>query len=205
MSFASLIHSRPLSTSSKRLCREFPLLLVGWMVLTSFCGAIVMGLVMDGILRTVLDSKEDELLASRHLALSTAYRDAGLPGVEKLLRSNSFQHEYIRLSQPSGQMILEQNPDHVRFNHPLLPRPAIGGNSSVPDWAETITDRGLDYDLLTGRLPGGATLCLGLNEQPQEKFFRRSEKVAVQIGGSFLVLGILGAAILLFRFREPTS
>ncbi len=202
MHSADIFHLRAFYTSREHSPLRFPALLLSWMLFTSVCGAFIMGFLMDGILRNVLDSKEHELLSSRHLTVSTAYRDAGLPGVVRLLRYESFRQDYILLTDASGKILLKQNPDHVRFTRPLTPMPTIGGESTVCDWQETVTDHGLDYDLLSGRLPGGATLRMGINERPQEKFFRRSEKITAQAGGSFIVLGLLGATILIYQFQK---
>ncbi len=202
MHSAGIFHLRSFYTDRTHSALRFPALLLSWMLFTSVCGAFIMGFLMDGILRNVLDSKERELLSSRHLTVSTAYRDAGLPGVVRLLHHESFRQDYIHLSDVSGKILLEQNPDHVRFTRPLTPMPTISGESTVRDWQETVTDSGIDYDLLSGRLPGGATLRMGINEQPQEKFFRRSEKLAAEAGGSFIVLNIIGSTILIYQFRK---
>ncbi len=201
MNTGNLIQLRSFYAGLAKAELQFPFLLAGWMVVTSICGALIMGLVMDGILRNLLENKERELLSVRHLAVSTAYREAGQPGVERLLRMKDFRGDFIRFSTGEGTVIFEQNPDRIRFDHPAVPMQVIGGGSYVPGWSETVSSKGDDYDIYEGKLPGKVRLEMGFNEKRQENFFQRADWIAAEVGLSFIVINLLGAVVLLLRSR----
>ncbi len=168
-------------------------MVVGWMAFTFLAGAFVMGFVLDGILRNALDDQARELLASRYLTLRMAYGNHGLPAAEKLLSTPDFAAYYVHLTDPKGGVLLDQNPRHARWDEPLVAMPTLDQTRDVPDWRETRTAEGLDYDLLSHRLHDGSTLVMGVCENSQETFFRHIKNLGLQIIATFIVLGVVGA------------
>ena len=137
-----MIHLRAFYASSKKTTVQFAVLLFGWMMFTSVCGLLMMGYVMDDMLRTALDAKQLELLAARHLTLGTAYRAAGEVGLETVIKNESFKNDYIRLTNRDGSTSFEINPEKIHFNRPGTPLKTISGNSEVPGWQKAITATG---------------------------------------------------------------
>ena len=185
-----------------RVSQALGLRLAAWYLGTFLASTVVIGVLTYGLLASLLEQRDHDIIQSTLREYATRYQAGGLPALARAIeieqRSGSREPLFVRLVGPFEDVLLYSLPETWgAFDLPELP----GGPNAI--WSQVRSrDRNAVLEVATIDL-GGALLQVGKTSEARNQLLSNFRRVLMLGAGFALVIGVVGGMFLTRSTLKP--
>ena len=186
-----------------RVRQALGLRLAAWYLGTFLASTMVMGGLTYGLLASLLESRDHDIIQSTLREYATRYQAGGLPALARAIeieqRSGSREPLFVRLVGPFQDVLLYSLPETWgAFNLAELP----GGPNAI--WSQVrASDRNAVLEVATINVGGGSLLQVGKTSEARNQLLSNFRRVLILGAGLALVIGVAGGLFLTRSTLKP--
>ena len=187
---------------AERVSQALGLRLAAWYLGTFLASTLVIGGLTYGLLATLLERRDHDIIQSTLREYATRYQAGGLPALARAIeieqRSGSREPLFVRLVGPFEDVLLYSLPETWgAFDVTELP----GGPNAI--WSQVQSrDRNAVLEVATIDL-GGAVLQVGKTTEARNQLLANFRRVLMLGAGLALVIGVAGGVFLTRSTLKP--
>jgi len=185
-----------------RIRQALGLRLAAWYLGTFLVSSLVIGGLTYGLLSSLLESRDHDIIQSTLREYATRYQAGGLPAlasaIEAEQRSGSREPLFVRLVGPFEDVLLYALPETWgAFDLPSLP----GGPNAI--WSQVrASDRNAVLEVASVNV-GGAILQVGKTSESRDQLLVNFRRLLMLGAGAAVVIGIAGGLLLTRSTLKP--
>jgi len=186
-----------------RVRQALGLRLAAWYLGTFLASTMVMGGLTYGLLASLLESRDHDIIQSTLREYATRYQAGGLPALARAIeieqRSGSREPLFVRLVGPFQDVLLYSLPETWgAFNLAELP----GGPNAI--WSQVrASDRNAVLEVATINVGGGSLLQVGKTSEARNQLLSNFRRALILGAGLALVIGVAGGLFLTRSTLKP--
>jgi signal transduction histidine kinase len=186
-----------------RLGQALGLRLAAWYLGTFLVSTVVIGGLTYGLLSSLLEARDHDIIQSTLREYATRYQAGGLPALARAIeieqRSGTREPLFVRLVGPFQDVLLYSLPEAWgAFDLSELP----GGPSDI--WAQVrARDRNAVLEVATVRVGGGSVLQVGKTSEARNQLLANFRRVLIMGAGVALMIGVVGGVFLTRSTLKP--
>ena len=190
------------SRLADRISQALGLRLAAWYLGTFLASTLVIGGLTYGLLASLLETRDHDIIQSTLREYGTRYQAGGLPALARAIeieqRSGSREPLFVRLVGPFQDVLLYSLPETWgAFDLSSIP----GGPNAI--WAQVQSrDRNAVLEVATLDL-GGAVLQVGKTTEARNQLLANFRRVLMLGAGFALVIGVVGGLFLTRSTLKP--
>jgi signal transduction histidine kinase len=188
---------------SDRISQALGLRLAAWYLGTFLASTLVIGGLTYGLLATLLETRDHDIIQSTLREYATRYQAGGLPALARAIeieqRSGSREPLFVRLIGPFEDVLLYSLPETWgAFDLAELP----GGPDAI--WSRVrARDRNAVLEVATINVGVGYALQVGKTSEARNQLLANFRRVLMLGGGAALLIGIVGGLFLTRSTLKP--
>jgi signal transduction histidine kinase len=196
---SSKLASRP----GDRLSQALGLRLAAWYLGTFLASSLVISGLTYGLLASLLEARDHDLVQSTLREYATRYQAGGLPALARAIeieqRSGTREPLFVRLVGPFQDVLLYSLPESWgAFDLADLP----GGADAI--WAQVrARDRNAVLEVASIRVGGGSILQVGKTNETRQQLLANFRRVLALGAGAALMIGVVGGVFLTRSTLKP--
>jgi signal transduction histidine kinase len=177
--------------------------LAAWYLGTFLASTLVIGGLTYGLLATLLEQRDHDVIQSTLREYATRYQAGGLPALARAIeleqRSGSREPLFVRLIGPFEDVLFYSLPETWgAFDLAELP----GGPNAI--WSQVrARDRNAVLEVATINVGGGAALQVGKTTEARNQLLSNFRRVLMLGAGAALVIGVVGGIFLTRSTLKP--
>jgi signal transduction histidine kinase len=186
-----------------RVSQALGLRLAAWYLGTFLASTIVIGGLTYGLLASLLETRDHDIIQSTLREYATRYQAGGLPALARAIeieqRSGTREPLFVRLVGPFQDVLLYSLPETWgAFDLSELP----GGPNAI--WSQVRSqDRNAVLEVATINLGGGSQLQVGKTSEARNQLLSNFRRVLMLGAGFALVIGVVGGMFLTRSTLKP--
>jgi signal transduction histidine kinase len=186
-----------------RISQALGLRLAAWYLGTFLASTVVIGVLTYGLLASLLETRDHDIIQSTLREYATRYQAGGLPALARAIeieqRSGSREPLFVRLVGPFEDVLLYSLPETWgAFDLSALP----GGANAI--WAQVrASDRNAVLEVATIHVGGGTVLQVGKTSEARNQLLSNFRRVLMLGAGFALVIGVVGGVFLTRSTLKP--
>lgn len=186
-----------------RISQALGLRLAAWYLGTFLASTLVIGGLTYGLLASLLETRDHDIIQSTLREYATRYQAGGLPALARAIeleqRSGSREPLFVRLLGPFEDVLLYSLPETWgAFDLSELP----GGPNAI--WSQVrARDRNAVLEVATIDIGGGAVLQVGKTSEARNQLLSNFRSVLMLGAGAALVIGMVGGLFLTRSTLKP--
>lgn len=186
-----------------RISQALGLRLAAWYLGTFLASTVVIGGLTYGLLSSLLESRDHDIIQSTLREYATRYQAGGLPALARAIeieqRSGTREPLFVRLVGPFQDVLLYSLPEAWgAFDLSELP----GGPNDI--WAQVrARDRNAVLEVATVRVGGGSILQVGKTSEARNQLLANFRRVLIMGAGVALMIGVVGGLFLTRSTLKP--
>jgi signal transduction histidine kinase len=186
-----------------RFSKALGLRLAAWYLGTFLASTILIGGLTYGLLATLLETRDHDIIQSTLREYATRYQAGGLPALARAIeleqRSGTREPLFVRLVGPFEDVLLYSLPETWgAFDLAQLP----GGRDAI--WAQVRSqDRNAVLEVATINVGGGTLLQVGKTSEARNQLLANFRRVLMLGAGLALVIGVVGGVFLTRSTLKP--
>ena len=190
------------SSLSSRIGQAIGLRLAAWYLGTFLASMLVISGLTYGLLASLLEARDHDLVQSTLREYATRYQAGGLPALERAIaleqRSGTREPLFVRLVGPFQDVLLFSLPEAWgAFDVADLP----GGADAI--WAQVrARDRNAVLEVASIRV-GGSILQVGKTNETRQQLLANFRRVLALGAGAALMIGVVGGVFLTRSTLKP--
>jgi signal transduction histidine kinase len=187
---------------AERISQALGLRLAAWYLGTFLASTVVIGVLTYGMLGSLLEQRDHDIIQSTLREYATRYQAGGLPALARAIeveqRSGSREPLFVRLIGPFEDVLLYSLPETFgAFDLEELP----GGPNAI--WSQVrSSDRNAVLEVATIDL-GDAVLQVGKTNESRNQLLVNFRRVLMLGAGFALVIGVVGGVFLTRSTLKP--
>jgi signal transduction histidine kinase len=184
---------------ANRISQALGLRLAAWYLGTFLASTLVISGLTYGLLASLLESRDHDVVQSTLREYATRYQAGGLPALARAIemeqRSGTREPLFVRLVGPFQDVLLYSLPEAWgAFDLSELP----GGANAI--WAQVrARDRNAVLEVASIRVGGGSVLQVGKTNETRQQLLANFRRALILGVGAALLIGVVGG---LFRTRS---
>ena len=188
---------------SDRISQALGLRLAAWYLGTFLASTLLIGGLTYGLLATLLETRDHDIIQSTLREYATRYQAGGLPALARAIeleqRSGSREPLFVRLVGPFEDVLLYSLPETWgAFDLAELP----GGPNAI--WSQVrARDRNAVLEVATIDVGGGTVLQVGKTSESRQQLLSNFRRVLMLGAGAALVIGMVGGVFLTRSTLKP--
>ena len=188
---------------ANRISQALGLRLAAWYLGTFLASTLVIGGLTYGLLASLLESRDHDIIQSTLREYATRYQAGGLPALARAIeieqRSGTREPLFVRLVGPVQDVLLYSLPEAWgAFDLSELP----GGGENI--WAQVrARDRNAVLEIASIRVGNGSILQVGKTSEARNQLLANFRRVLMLGAGAALVIGIAGGLFLTRSTLKP--
>jgi len=188
---------------TERISQALGLRLAAWYLGTFLASTLVIGGLTYGLLATLLETRDHDIIQSTLREYATRYQAGGLPALARAIeleqRSGSREPLLVRLVGPFEDVLFYSLPETWgAFDLSALP----GGPDAI--WSQVrARDRNAVLEVATISVGGGAMLQVGKTSEARNQLLSNFRRVLMLGAGAALVIGMVGGLFLTRSTLKP--
>lgn len=185
-----------------RISQALGLRLAAWYLGTFLASTLVIGFLTYGLLATLLEQRDHDVIQSTLREYATRYQAGGLPALARAIefeqRSGSREPLFVRLIGPFEDVLFYSLPETWgAFDLSELP----GGPDAI--WSQVrARDRNAVLEVATIDV-GGAALQVGKTTEARNQLLSNFRRVLMLGAGAALIIGVVGGVFLTRSTLKP--
>lgn len=186
-----------------RVSQALGLRLAAWYLGIFLASTLVISGLTYGLLASLLESRDHDIVQSTLREYATRYQAGGLPALARAIeieqRSGTREPLFVRLVGPFQDVLLYSLPEAWgAFNLSELP----GGADAI--WAQVrARDRNAVLEVASIRVGGGSVLQVGKTNETREQLLANFRRVLIMGVGAALMIGVAGGIFLTRSTLKP--
>ena len=186
-----------------RVSQALGLRLAAWYLGTFLASTLVIGGLTYGLLASLLESRDHDIIQSTLREYATRYQAGGLPALARAIeieqRSGTREPLFIRLVGPFQDVLLYSLPEAWgAFDVSELP----GGPNAI--WAQVRSrDRNAVLEVASIAVGGGSILQVGKTNETRQQLLSNFRRVLIMGAGVALMIGVIGGVFLTRSTLKP--
>ena len=186
-----------------RVSQALGLRLAAWYLGTFLASTLVIGGLTYGLLASLLETRDHDIIQSTLREYATRYQAGGLPALARAIeieqRSGSREPLFVRLVGPFQDVLLYSLPETWgAFDLAELP----GGPNAI--WSQVRSnDRNAVLEVATIAVGGGSVLQVGKTSEARNQLLAYFRRVLILGAGFALVIGVAGGVFLTRSTLKP--
>ena len=186
-----------------RISKALGLRLAAWYLGTFLASTIVIGGLTYGLMASLLETRDHDIIQSTLREYATRYQAGGLPALARAIeleqRSGTREPLFVRLVGPFEDVLLYSLPETWgAFDLAALP----GGPNAI--WAQVRSeDRNAVLEVATINVGGGSLLQVGKTSEARNQLLSNFRRVLMLGAGFALVIGVVGGVFLTRSTLKP--
>jgi signal transduction histidine kinase len=186
-----------------RISQALGLRLAAWYLGTFLASTLVIGGLTYGLLASLLESRDHDVIQSTLREYATRYQAGGLPALARAIeieqRSGTREPLFIRLVGPFQDVLLYSLPEAWgAFDVTELP----GGPNAI--WAQVRSrDRNAVLEVASIAVGGGSILQVGKTNETRQQLLSTFRTVLIAGAGLALLIGVVGGLFLTRSTLKP--
>ena len=186
-----------------RVSQALGLRLAAWSLGTFLASTLVIGGLTYGLLASLLESRDHDVIQSTMREYATRYQAGGLPALARAIeieqRSGTREPLFIRLVGPFQDVLFYSLPEAWgAFDLTELP----GGPDAI--WAQVrARDRNAVLEVATIAVGGGTVLQVGKTSEARQQLLSNFRRVLILGAGVALMIGVIGGVFLTRSTLKP--
>ena len=186
-----------------RIGQALGLRLAAWYLGTFLASTLVIGGLTYGLLASLLESRDHDIIQSTLREYATRYQAGGLPALARAIeieqRSGTREPLFIRLVGPFQDVLLYSLPEAWgAFDVADLP----GGPNAI--WAQVrANDRNAVLEVASISVGGGSILQVGKTNEARLQLLANFRRVLIMGAGAALMIGVIGGVFLTRSTLKP--
>ena len=186
-----------------RVSQALGLRLAAWYLSTFLVSTIVIGVLTYGLLASLLETRDHDIIQSTMREYATRYQAGGLPALARAIeleqRSGTREPLFVRLVGPFEDVLLYSLPETWgAFDLSELP----GGPNDI--WSQVrARDRNAVLEVATIDVGGGSLLQVGKTSEARNQLLSNFRRVLMLGAGFALVIGVVGGVFLTRSTLKP--
>jgi signal transduction histidine kinase len=188
---------------AERISQALGLRLAAWYLGTFLASTLVIGGLTYGLLASLLESRDHDIIQSTLREYATRYQAGGLPALARAIeieqRSGTREPLFIRLVGPFQDVLLYSLPEAWgAFDVSELP----GGPNAI--WAQVRSrDRNVVLEVASIAVGGGSVLQVGKTTEAREQLLSTFRSALITAAGMALLIGVIGGVFLTRSTLKP--
>ena len=188
---------------AERVSQALGLRLAAWYLGTFLASTLVIGGLTYGLLASLLESRDHDIIQSTLREYATRYQAGGLPALARAIeieqRSGTREPLFIRLVGPFQDVLLYSLPEAWgAFDVSELP----GGPNAI--WAQVRSrDRNAVLEVASISVGGGSILQVGKTNETRQQLLSNFRRVLILGAGVALMIGVIGGVFLTRSTLKP--
>jgi signal transduction histidine kinase len=188
---------------TERISQALGLRLAAWYLGTFLASTLVIGGLTYGLLASLLESRDHDIIQSTLREYATRYQAGGLPALARAIeieqRSGTREPLFIRLVGPFQDVLLYSLPEAWgAFDVSELP----GGANAI--WAQVRSrDRNVVLEVASIAVGGGSILQVGKTTEARQQLLSTFRRALVTAAGMALLIGVIGGVFLTRSTLKP--
>jgi signal transduction histidine kinase len=188
---------------TERISQTLGLRLAAWYLGTFLASTLVIGGLTYGLLATLLEQRDHDVIQSTLREYATRYQAGGLPALARAIeleqRSGTREPLFVRLVGPFEDVLFYSLPETWgAFDLAELP----GGPNAI--WSQVrARDRNAVLEVATINVGGGAALQVGKTTEARNQLLSNFRRVLMLGAGAALVIGMAGGLFLTRSTLKP--
>ena len=188
---------------AERVGQALGLRLAAWYLGTFLASTLVIGGLTYGLLASLLESRDHDIIQSTLREYATRYQAGGLPALARAIeieqRSGTREPLFIRLVGPFQDVLLYSLPEAWgAFDVSELP----GGPNAI--WAQVRSrDRNAVLEVASISVGGGSILQVGKTNETRQQLLSNFRRVLILGAGVALMIGVIGGVFLTRSTLKP--
>ena len=186
-----------------RVSQALGLRLAAWYLGTFLASTLVIGGLTYGLLASLLESRDHDIIQSTLREYATRYQAGGLPALARAIeieqRSGTREPLFVRLVGPFQDVLLYSLPEAWgAFDVSELP----GGPNAI--WAQVrSSDRNAVLEVASISVGGGSILQVGKTNEARQQLLSNFRSVLITGAGAALMIGVIGGVFLTRSTLKP--
>ena len=186
-----------------RISQALGLRLAAWYLGTFLASTLVIGGLTYGLLASLLESRDHDIIQSTLREYATRYQAGGLPALARAIeieqRSGTREPLFVRLVGPFQDVLLYSLPETWgAFDLAELP----GGGNTI--WAQVrARDRNAVLEVASIRVGNGSILQVGKTSEARNQLLANFRSVLILGAGVALMIGVIGGVFLTRSTLKP--
>jgi signal transduction histidine kinase len=186
-----------------RISQALGLRLAAWYLGTFLASTLVIGGLTYGLLASLLEARDHDIIQSTLREYATRYQAGGLPALARAIeieqRSGTREPLFVRLVGPFQDVLLYSLPEAWgAFDVTELP----GGPDAI--WAQVrARDRNAVLEVASIAVGGGSLLQVGKTTEAREQLLSNFRSVLITGAGAALMIGVIGGIFLTRSTLKP--
>ncbi|HWI19286.1 MAG TPA: HAMP domain-containing sensor histidine kinase [Vicinamibacterales bacterium] len=186
-----------------RVSQALGLRLAAWYLGTFLASTLVIGGLTYGLLSTLLETRDHDIIQSTLREYATRYQAGGLPALARAIeieqRSGTREPLFVRVIGPFEDVLLYSLPETWgAFELSELP----GGPNEI--WSQVrARDRNAVLEIATINVGGGSFLQVGKTSEARNQLLSNFRRVLMLGAGAALVIGMVGGLFLTRSTLKP--
>jgi signal transduction histidine kinase len=186
-----------------RISQALGLRLAAWYLGTFLASTLVIGGLTYGLLASLLETRDHDIIQSTLREYATRYQAGGLPALARAIeieqRAGSREPLFVRVVGPFEDVLLYSLPETWgAFDLAQLP----GGRNEI--WSQVrARDRNAVLEVATINVGGGSVLQVGKTSEARNLLLANFRRVLVLGAGAALVIGVVGGLFLTRSTLKP--
>ena len=195
--------SRSARRPGDRISQALGLRLAAWYLGTFLASSLVISGLTYGLLASLLEARDHDLVQSTLREYATRYQAGGLPALARAIeieqRSGTREPLFVRLVGPFQDVLLYSLPESWgAFDLADLP----GGADAI--WAQVrARDRNAVLEVASIRVGGGSILQVGKTNETRQQLLANFRRVLALGAGAALMIGVVGGIFLTRSTLKP--
>jgi signal transduction histidine kinase len=186
-----------------RISQALGLRLAAWYLGTFLASTVVIGGLTYGLLSSLLEARDHDIIQSTLREYATRYQAGGLPALARAIeieqRSGTREPLFVRLVGPFQDVLFYSLPEAWgAFDLSELP----GGPNDI--WAQVrARDRNAVLEVASVRVGGGSILQVGKTSEVRNQLLGNFRRVLILGAGVALLIGVVGGVFLTRSTLKP--
>ena len=188
---------------ASRISQALGLRLAAWYLGTFLASTLVIGGLTYGLLGSLLESRDHDIIQSTLREYATRYQAGGLPALARAIeieqRSGTREPLFVRLVGPFQDVLFYSLPEAWgAFDLSELP----GGRDTI--WAQVrARDRNAVLEIASVRVGTGSILQVGKTSEARDQLLANFRRVLILGAGVALMIGVIGGIFLTRSTLKP--
>lgn len=188
---------------TERVSQALGLRLAAWYLGTFLASTMVIGGLTYGLLATLLESRDHDIIQSTLREYAARYQAGGLPALARAIeieqRSGTREPLFVRVVGPFQDVLLYSLPETWgAFDLAELP----GGGNDI--WGQVrARDRNAILEVATVAVGGGSVLQVGKTSEARNDLLANFRRVLILGAGVALMIGVIGGVFLTRSTLKP--
>lgn len=189
----------------ERVSQALGLRLAAWYLGTFLASTLVIGGLTYGLLATLLETRDHDIIQSTLREYATRYQAGGLPALARAIeieqRAGSREPLFVRVIGPFEDVLLYSLPETWgAFDLSEL----AGGPNEI--WSQVrARDRNAVLEIATIEVGGGSFLQVGKTSEARNQLLSNFRRVLVLGAGAALIIGVVGGVFLTRSTLKPLN